>query len=266
MSVQSGVRPQAVLSIVVSVFLHAAVLGVFFIGWQPTPPPKEIKRPNFVQATLVKLEAQSKPEKPAPEKPNVVDLTKKREEQARLKKLEQEKKKQQALKKKQEEQKKREAEQKALAEKKRKEDEAKKKKAEAEAEQKRQEQLRQLQEREQMERELAAERAAMLEASYAQTAQSYIGAIQQRIENNWSRPPSARNNMQCELLIKLVPTGRVINVDVIKSSGDSHFDRSAVQAVKKAEQFPEIKNMPTEVFERYYRELTLVFKPQDLRQ
>jgi TonB family C-terminal domain len=55
-------------------------------------------------------------------------------------------------------------------------------------------------------------------------------------------------------------------VDVIKSSGDSLFDRSAVQAVKKAEQFPEVKEMPREVFERFYRELNLVFRPQDLRQ
>lgn len=245
-----------ILPIIVSLLLHVGVIGIMLLGWESASEPKEIKRPNFVQAKLVKLDAQTKPKEPAKDKPNVVDLTQKRKEKERLEKLA-EQKKQQALKQKVEEQKK------AEAEKKRKEQE---RKANEAAEKQRQEQMRQQKEREALAQAKAVEQAQQLEASYAQTAQSYMGAIAQRIENNWSRPPSARSDMSCELLIKLVPTGRVINVDVTKSSGNSLFDRSAVQAVNKAEQFPEIKNMPSAVFERYYRELTLVFKPQDLRQ
>src|SRR5690606_4528896 len=99
---------------------------------------------------------------------------------------------------------------------------------------------RRQQEQQAFEQALAQEELQLAEQSYAVEAQSYMSAIAQRIEQNWSRPPSARNGMQCELRIQLVPTGRVVNVDVIKSSGDSLFDRSAVQAVKKAEQFPEV--------------------------
>lgn len=251
------------LAWLISGVLHALLLSVFFMGWSAAPPEDVVKRPNFVQATLVTMEAQTPAKKPDEQKANVVDLQQKKAEQERLRKLE-EQKKQQALRKKQEEQRKKEAQQKAEAERKRKEQAELK--AKAEAERQRAEQQRREQERQAMEKALAAEQAAILEASYAQTAQSYMGAIAERIERNWSRPPSARNNMQCVLLIRLVPTGRVVNVDVVKSSGNELFDRSAVQAVKKTEQFPEIKDMPPEVFERFYRELTLVFNPQDLRQ
>jgi colicin import membrane protein len=71
--------------------------------------------------------------------------------------------------------------------------------------------------------------------------------------------------MKCELIIQLVPTGRVVNVTIASSSGNGAFDRSAEQAVLKAEQFRELQQLEPEVFERYFRELRIVFNPQDLR-
>lgn len=255
-----------VVPILVSVGLHGLLIVAMLKGWSAEPIKQEVKRPNYVQAKLIKLEAQVEPEKKAPpaDKPKIVDLTQKRKELERQKRLEEQKRKQQA-----EQKKKAEAE---AQRKKQEQARQAKEKAEAErkarelAEQKQEEQARRQREQAAFERALAQEQEQLLEESYAVAAQSYMSAISQRIEQNWSRPPSARNNMECELLIKLVPTGRVINVDVVKSSGNAQFDRSAVQAVQKAEQFPIVKEMKPEVFERYYRELNLVFKPQDLRQ
>jgi colicin import membrane protein len=72
--------------------------------------------------------------------------------------------------------------------------------------------------------------------------------------------------MIVSLRIHLVPTGSVVGVDVIKSSGDSIFDRSARRAVKKAENFPELQKIPNHIFEQYFRKFTLEFSPEDLRQ
>lgn len=254
------------LPAVISVLLHVGIGLAMLVGWASAPPKLETKRPNFVQAELVSLQSrtESKAEESPSRQPEKVDLVKKRQEQERQQKLA-EQKRQQEIKRKQEAEEKRKQE----AEKKKAETERKKeqeRKAKEEAKREEQKQLRQQQRQAAFEDALAQEQGELLEASYSVAAQSYMSAIAQRIEQNWSRPPSARNDMQCELLIKLVPTGRVINVDVVKSSGDALFDRSAVQAVKKVEQFPEIKDMQPEVFERYYRELNLVFRPQDLRQ
>lgn len=71
--------------------------------------------------------------------------------------------------------------------------------------------------------------------------------------------------MICELTVQLIPNGRVVNVTVSKSSGNAAFDRSAKLAVEKAEQFPELREVPINVFEEYFRRLIITFNPQDLR-
>lgn len=134
-------------------------------------------------------------------------------------------------------------------------------------EQVRQREQQQVRERQQRERELALalaeEEQALAEGSETTT---YEEAIAMAIEDNWSRPPSARRNMQVVLRIQLIPTGEVVGVSVLKSSGDDAFDRSAVNAVNKAARFPEVANAPPQVFERHLRSLQLVFRPEDLRQ
>lgn len=93
-------------------------------------------------------------------------------------------------------------------------------------------------------------------------AQSYRYGIYQRVVANWSRPPSARNGMQARLQVELVPTGDVVAVMLVESSGSAAFDQSAEAAVKKAGRF----EVPKEnaLFERYFRRFTLLFKPEDL--
>ena len=109
-----------------------------------------------------------------------------------------------------------------------------------------------------------ASEAALLGSQRADAAvASYVGTIVRRIEQNWSRPPSARNGMQATLLIGLVPTGEVVSVEVTASSGNSAFDRSAQVAVRDAAPF-EVPDDPA-LFEREFRRLRILFRPEDLR-
>lgn len=94
---------------------------------------------------------------------------------------------------------------------------------------------------------------------------SFVSLIQRTVVNYWSRPPSARNGMECELSIQLIPTGEVVSVTLVRSSGNPAFDSSAVNAVQKAGAFPELQNLPSREFEKNFRRLTLIFKPEDLR-
>ncbi|MEH6584926.1 MAG: cell envelope integrity protein TolA [Halioglobus sp.] len=102
-------------------------------------------------------------------------------------------------------------------------------------------------------------------ATANEMAASYASLIQQTVVNYWSRPPSARNGMEALLQIQLIPTGDVVNVSVLKSSGNSAFDRSAVNAVEKAGSFPELQKLPTREFEKTFRRFRLLFRPEDLR-
>ena len=101
-----------------------------------------------------------------------------------------------------------------------------------------------------------------------QLAQSYTTYIQQRIIANWTRPLSARRNMEVILVVKLVPTGQVVGVSVLKSSGDDAFDLSALQAVKKVGRFDKLQQLSQQspaAFEENFRQFQLVYRPDDLR-
>ena len=102
-------------------------------------------------------------------------------------------------------------------------------------------------------------------ATASEMSASFVALIQQTVVNYWSRPPSARNGMEVELAIQLIPTGEVVSVTVIRSSGNTAFDRSAVNAVQKAGAFPELQKLPNGEFEKTFRRFRLLFKPEDLR-
>ena len=95
--------------------------------------------------------------------------------------------------------------------------------------------------------------------------QQVAALMQARITQNWRRPPSARNGMEVLLEISLVPTGDVVGISVLSSSGSIAFDRSAIAAVERVAQFSEVAVLPISDFERYFRRFPLRFKPEDLR-
>jgi TonB family protein len=107
--------------------------------------------------------------------------------------------------------------------------------------------------------------AAQATATADQMSASFVALIQRTIQSYWSRPPSARNGMECELEVQLVPTGEVVAVRVTRSSGDPAFDSSAENAVRKAGAFPELQKLPSGEFEKKFRRLNLIFRPEDLR-
>jgi TonB family protein len=117
-----------------------------------------------------------------------------------------------------------------------------------------------------MARAMAAEDDVLEATATAdEMAASYASLIQQTVINYWSRPPSARNGMETLLQIQLIPTGDVVSVSVLKSSGNSAFDRSAINAVEKAGSFPELQKLPNREFEKTFRRFRLLFRPEDLR-
>jgi colicin import membrane protein len=265
---------------------HGVLVWLVVLGWSATTEKKIITKPSYIKATLVAFEQKAKPVvkdviKPKPDEA----LKKKREAAAKKQRLQKEKEKKAA---------KRKAEQKKAAEAnlrknqlaKKREEEKKKKdterkkleKAEKDKQNEEEEALRKAalqkdieQERQrELEKSITAEKARLKAdeqaAADAELAESYHSVIHDKVSANWSRPPSARNGMSALLRIQLVPTGEVISVDVIDGSGDAAFDRSASLAVNKAENFPELQNLPIHVFEKNFRMFNLLFKPQDLRQ
>lgn len=276
-------------------FVYAVLVHVVFVGllvvsleWTATPDMPGMEE-EIVQAVVVD-ESRVKKEL---EKLKKAEEKKRRNEEARKNKLDKqakaaeskrkkEEKHLQDLKKKRESEKKKakqeEKQRKVAAEKLRKAQEKEKKQLadlqkqkEAEAqrvadlEQKRKKEeseARRKQMEEEMQRELAKEEAA-LSARQSKMIQSEVGKytakIRAKVSNSWLQPTNFKSGSSCVVLVKLIPTGDVIDVKVTRCKGGGIFQRSVESAVRKASPLPVPKDPA--VFNEM-REIEFTFKPE----
>lgn len=75
-------------------------------------------------------------------------------------------------------------------------------------------------------------------AQIASALERFKSQVRPRVKRYWTRPPGTRDDMAAMLRVEMLPSGEVRNVEVIQSSGDRAFDRSAQAAVYKAAPLP----------------------------
>lgn len=240
------------LGITFSLTIHGLIIAAMYGGWK-AEPERVVIQPRFIDAKLVELAPKQKVIK----KKKNTDANAAQRKRDSQRRRAADKRKADALKSKQRQ-----------AEIDRKEKERLAKEREEQRERAERERLAELQ-RQQKEQEFAdaiAEEQRLVNAEKDEReANSYRQLIQQRLSENWNRPPSARRGMETMIRLQLVPTGRVVGVTVLKSSGDSAFDRSVEQAAFKADQFIELQKMSPSLFEKKFRQVDVLFSPQDLR-
>ncbi|MDR5902130.1 cell envelope integrity protein TolA [Halomonas icarae] len=97
-----------------------------------------------------------------------------------------------------------------------------------------------------------------------QAANDFIALVRRAVEQAWRIPPNISSGATAEISVRLGPSGELFVAEVSRSSGDSAFDRSAVQAVEAAAPFAELRQLPAGV-QRDYRQFNLRFRPGDVR-
>ena len=85
----------------------------------------------------------------------------------------------------------------------------------------------------------------------------YIFAIQQQIQRNWVQPPSAHAGIECVALVRQLPGGEVVGVQIDRCNGDDAVRRSIEAAIMKASPLPQPDNPA--VFDRNLR---ITVKPE----
>ncbi len=89
----------------------------------------------------------------------------------------------------------------------------------------------------------------------------YKALILQAIGQHWLVPNGVDKSLSSELLIRVSPGGTVLDVEIVRSSGDDALDRSARAAVLKASPLP----VPTASNEfAPFREFILKVKPENI--
>jgi colicin import membrane protein len=73
--------------------------------------------------------------------------------------------------------------------------------------------------------------------------------------------------MVTELVIHLVPTGEVVDIEISyrDTSATDAFVASVVKAVRKVGRFDKLTQLDSELFDTNFRKFTIKFKPEDLR-
>ncbi|VXC83463.1 cell envelope integrity protein TolA [Pseudomonas sp. 9Ag] len=104
---------------------------------------------------------------------------------------------------------------------------------------------------------------ALADTQGDQTSGNFDDLIRMRAAENWTRPPSARNNMSVTLRVNMLPDGTITAATVSRSSGDAPFDSSAVAAVKNIGRLTEMQGLSAQDFQPY-RSFTMTFTPEDL--
>ena len=90
----------------------------------------------------------------------------------------------------------------------------------------------------------------------------YSNLIRDQVIINWKQPSSAKKGMSAEILITLVPTGEIVQVKLIKTSGNQAFDSSTLNAIQKISKFDGL-DMSRRLFDNNFRKFTLVFNPEN---
>ncbi len=241
-----GLLKTYTLPLLLALVIHAALAFALYRGWTPQTTLSAVVTPKVVNAKLVVLEPKAQPKskpaqkKSAPPKSPVVKKPSPKKTDPTIA-----------------------AKKKAAADKKAK-DVAEQKAREALLERQRLERLAALGDlaKTNLEQSIAEEVQSLNDIEDDEAAQSFRAGIYEQVRKNWSRPPSARNGMQARLLVELIPTGEVISVTLVESSGNSAFDRSAEQAIRQARRF--VVPAENSTFEKYFRRFYFLFQPGDL--
>jgi colicin import membrane protein len=232
---------------------HAGVGLVFVRGFTASEDIAQVITPKVVNATLMVVEppAQNK-RPPAPAKPAPAAPVANKPSAAERKRL---------------------VEEQLAAEQAKRAEQVAKDRAEAQRQKQRQKELEAQRRRERLaalgdladdslQQSLEAEAEQIQDNDVQQQVQTFQAGIYDLVRKNWSRPPSARNGMQVRFLVELIPTGELLSVTLVDSSGSAAFDRSAEQAIRRARRF----DVPQDnsVFEANFRRFYFLFRPEDL--
>ena len=94
-----------------------------------------------------------------------------------------------------------------------------------------------------------------------QEVSMYAQRIISMIEDAWMKPRNIPDSLVANLRLKIRSSGRIVDVDLIKSSGNIRFDNSALQAVRRVETFNFFSSIPKTIYEKEFQVIAISFNP-----
>ena len=109
--------------------------------------------------------------------------------------------------------------------------------------------------------ELINQERDFLEVESASMQQKYASMVILMIENAWIKPRNIPKDLNAGLRLIVNKSGRILQSELVRSSGNLRFDNSALQAVSRADTFYFYDEIPDEIYKESFRIINLKFNP-----
>jgi len=109
--------------------------------------------------------------------------------------------------------------------------------------------------------DLLEEENLIFQESEQNQVEIYSSLIIQSLQSAWRKPINIQDGLVCDLRITINKNGRIINVNLIKSSGNIRFDNSAIKALQRIETFNFFDSIPYNIYLSNFKNIVITFNP-----
>tara|TARA_X000000368_G_C22680944_1_gene558229 strand:- start:1 stop:627 length:627 start_codon:yes stop_codon:yes gene_type:complete len=109
--------------------------------------------------------------------------------------------------------------------------------------------------------ELLEEEILNSQTSEQNQVELFSSLIIQSLQSAWRKPMNIQNGLICDIRLSINKNGRIVNSNLIKSSGNIRFDNSALMAVERIETFNFFNRIPTNIYQSNFRNIVITFNP-----
>ena len=109
--------------------------------------------------------------------------------------------------------------------------------------------------------DLLEEENLIFQESEQNQVELYSSLIIQSLQSAWRKPINIQDELVCDLRITINKNGRIINVNLIKSSGNIRFDNSAMKALQRIETFNFFDSIPYNIYLSNFKNIVITFNP-----
>ncbi len=89
----------------------------------------------------------------------------------------------------------------------------------------------------------------------------FSSLIISNIQNAWRKPINVQEGLICDMRLTINKNGRIVKVNLIKSSGNIRFDNSALKAVERVETFNFFDRIPQKIYQSDFKNILIKFNP-----
>ena len=110
-------------------------------------------------------------------------------------------------------------------------------------------------------KDLIEEESMLFEESEQSQIEFFSSLIIQSLQSAWRKPINIQDGLVCDLRLTINKNGRIINSNLIKSSGNIRFDNSALNAIQRVETFNFFNNIPFSLYSSDFKNIVITFNP-----